>query len=146
MDALIRRCGGMVNKRHIREQVKMLAEVGLIKRIVSTKDKNGNPLYTVPGRAPRFELPPLPAPPDCRCGSCEGGALPPPMNKGGNPLPLGGGRVPPYPSSPGRVEPEPVPDLRLHMSSKPMTLPHHCRTCQMPEPNRIHTNRKAGGR
>ncbi|HIW64343.1 MAG TPA: hypothetical protein H9881_17965 [Candidatus Stackebrandtia excrementipullorum] len=57
MEALIRRCGGMVNKRHIREQVKMLAEVGLIKRIVITKDKNGNPLYTVPGRAPRFELP-----------------------------------------------------------------------------------------
>ena len=52
-----------------------LAGRGLDPRVPIATDRNGAPLYAIPGRVPRYRLPTLPVPDGCECDPCKGKAV-----------------------------------------------------------------------
>jgi hypothetical protein len=67
-DTLCRRT--RVDPRGLRHVVDRLRRAGIKVRVPIGTDRRGKPLYAVPGRAPRWVLPPLPGPPGCQCRTC----------------------------------------------------------------------------
>ncbi|MEU7590701.1 hypothetical protein AB0A95_30970 [Micromonospora sp. NPDC049230] len=78
-----------LDRRGLRDAVTRLGKNGIKVRVAIGLDRNGRPLYAVPGKSPRWVLPAFPPPPGCTCQTCrEGGAEAPP--KGGDPAPPAG--------------------------------------------------------
>lgn len=58
------------SSKGVRKVLAKLAEAGVDVRVPIGVDKNGAPIYAVPGRVPRFRLPVFPAPAGCPCRHC----------------------------------------------------------------------------
>lgn len=71
-ERLLRRVGGEIGERGIRQALTRLAGRGLDVRVPLGYDRRGAPVYAVPGRVRQFRLPHFrPAAGDCRCYGCR---------------------------------------------------------------------------